>query len=91
MSSFFSAVIEETAAWEERCRESRRLARRRREERDAAHLEAAAPAMYEALEKAVRVMNTFGNITNWPEEMPQEYAEAINEGRTALAAARGES
>ena len=48
-------------------------------------------AMYEALEKAVRVMNTFGNITNWPEEMPQEYAEAINEGRTALAAARGES
>ena len=56
-----------------------------------ARLIAAAPAMYEALEKAVRVMNTFGNITNWPEEMPQEYAEAINEGRTALAAARGES
>lgn len=34
--------------------------------------------------RAARVMNEYGNITNWPPEMPAEYAEVINELRSGV-------
>lgn len=34
--------------------------------------------------RAHRVMNLYGNITNWPSEMPGEYADVINELRAAV-------
>ena len=50
-------------------------------------------AAWELLAAAVQaatVMNAFGNITNWPPDMPLAYAKSINELRAAIATATPE-
>jgi len=41
-------------------------------------------ALVEAVDFAQRTMNDYGNATNWPPDMPMEYATAINKLRDAV-------
>jgi hypothetical protein len=41
----------------------------------------------ESCKRASKAMNDYGNITNWPSEMPNEYPNAINALRAAIARA----
>lgn len=41
-------------------------------------------ALLVACKLAARVMNDYGNATNWPPDMPMEYAEAVNALRAAI-------
>ena len=47
----------------------------------------AAPDLLAVAKRAAAVMNLYGNITNWPMEMPHEYADVINDLRAAIARA----
>ena len=41
-------------------------------------------ALLKAADFAQRTMNDYGNATNWPPDMPMEYATAINKLRDAV-------
>ena len=41
-------------------------------------------ALVEAADFAQRTMNDYGNATNWPPDMPMDYATAINKLRDAV-------
>ena len=41
-------------------------------------------ALVETADFAQRTMNEYGNATNWPPDMPMEYATAINKLRDAV-------
>jgi len=55
-----------------------------------ARLIAAAPDLLSACEKALKEMRDFGNIANWPFEMPYSYAVTMNLLGEIIAKAKGE-
>ena len=49
---------------------------------------AAAPDLLDASMFAATQMGHYGNIANWPADMPMEYGDAINRLRAAIAKAK---